>query len=82
MTVAFRVRSILHEGAMSDKITVSPDDLLAMLAYRAQQIVAACGNRAGGSSFPDPELLGNLIHEMVTISSHIDTALRPIEDAA
>ena len=56
---------------MTDKITVSPDDMLAMLAFRSQQIMSSCGARANGSAFPDPNGLRSLVAEMLTISDQI-----------
>ena len=64
---------------MSDKINVSPDDMLAMLAFRAQQIVSACGARASGAPFPDPLIISRVIAEMVDVADRIRDIMPPIK---
>ena len=56
---------------MSDKIQVTPDDMLAMLAFRSQQIISSCGARANGAPFPSPKGLRDLISEMLGIADRI-----------
>ena len=56
-----------------EPLTVSPDDILAMIGYRAQQIVSAVGARAAGAQAPTPEALRYTLEHMVELAGRLES---------
>ena len=51
----------------NSNLTVRSSDVLAMIAFEAQKIVAVMNHHAAGAQFPDPELLGQTIGRMAEL---------------
>ena len=56
-----------------EPLTVSSDDILAMIGYRAQQIVSAVGARAAGAQAPTPEALRSTLEHMIELAGRLET---------
>lgn len=49
------------------RLTISSSDVLSMIAFEAQKIVAVTNHHAAGAQFPDPHLLGQTIDRMAEL---------------
>ena len=55
------------EAQANSNLVVRSSDVLAMIAFEAQKIVAAMNQHAAGAQFPDPQLLGQTISRMAEL---------------
>lgn len=57
---------------MSDsQISITPTDLLAMMAFEAQKIVSSSHQVAAGAQFPNPVAIAQVVQRMAAINSQL-----------
>lgn len=63
---------------MTHEVKVSPQDIIAMISFEAQRIVAASQLHAAGHPMPSPEIMGSIIEKMAGLNhvlSHYNALL-------